>query len=257
MMMMMTFTALEHTRRPEGRARDSMPSLWRVVRDILLAPVSILVYSFNIGRNLSKKAKLTLSSGAKAEENTGTAAGHPALADIDDLLKQAEKAAAEDKRPSRPRANLGAGGSTHNYSWTQTSDDVEVRISPLLCRAARTRDVSVRFGSDALAVEIGGEVILDGAPCRALAPDGCSWQFDDDGAGGERCLLLTLAKKVPTPVVPERKCTHWDCVLQGDDAVDVTHIGAENYAIYQQARKDAAKKEFEEKTGLNCEVAMS
>ena len=217
------------------------PARHRLVH-LLLAPVWLFMRFFNLGKRLSKALRLQFSSAAPAKQPSGAA-------DIQELLKRAD----DETQTSRPRANLGGGGSTDKYTWTQTSDEVEVRV-PIAVGTTK-RDVRVLFAADALAVRVGGAIVLEGRPCRALAPDDCGWQFED--AGGARWLTLALAKKSPTPVMPDKKCAFWECVLQGDDAVDVSHIGAEPRAIFDNARKDAVKADFFAKTGVNCDVVVS
>jgi len=109
------------------------------------------------------------------------------------------------------------GGTTADYTWTQSAESVDVWL-PLPPGAQRAA-IAVRFSRTAVEASVDCVERLAGATCRPIDPDECTWQIDDDKAGG-RTLWITLQKVTPT-----HKREHWACVLTGHEEIDVSKFG--------------------------------
>jgi len=96
----------------------------------------------------------------------------------------------------RSDEHLASGGDGEGYSWTQTEDDVEVRITTGAPegRGAAKR-VAVAYGrGDKLTVKVDGAVVFEVAKLFArVTPDDCNWTLD------QGAIVVTLAKNEPKP----------------------------------------------------------
>lgn len=125
-----------------------------------------------------------------------------------------------------------SGGKTEEYSWTQTSDELEVKI--LLDKIANEiipkRDVLVEIKYNFLKVVVQNKIIINDYTCDILVPEECTWTVEstvENGQGsGEKwerkVLFLYLRKKFQT-----KGKDNWDCLVKNEvNKIDNTHLGA-------------------------------
>ncbi|KAJ1632049.1 HSP20-like chaperone [Pavlovales sp. CCMP2436] len=84
------------------------------------------------------------------------------------------------------------GGTTEVFSWSQTKEELELRVP--IPRGAKAKDCKVKFTSSTLSVAVAGSpAVLNAAPLHAkVRPDDCTWSIA--GEGDERALMVTLEK---------------------------------------------------------------
>ena len=93
----------------------------------------------------------------------------------------------------------GGSGGDGAYTWSQTDEDVEVRVLRGLAgiegKAAKKR-IAVRYGrGDALVVTLDGAVVLDLPRLfDRVTPDECTWTLDKEGT-----LIVTMEKADARP----------------------------------------------------------
>lgn len=86
--------------------------------------------------------------------------------------------------------NAVEGGSTEEYRWTQSSEEVEVTVK---CGERVTKaNVSVLIKQKSLKVKLGDSVIIDGELPEAVDPSDSTWTF----SSGDKMVQITLIKKM-------------------------------------------------------------
>ena len=79
-----------------------------------------------------------------------------------------------------------SGGKTEEYSWTQTSDELEVKIS--MDNSANEivpkRDISVEIQCNFLKVLVQNKIIISDYTCDVLVPEECTWTVESVVEGG-------------------------------------------------------------------------
>ena len=124
--------------------------------------------------------------------------------DLDELSPDAAWARAAFARHAAAGAGdaelLGGGeDAAAGWAWTQTDDELEVRVrgAPAAdaARGAAKKRVAVSYGrGDALEVKVDGEVRACLRPLFArVAPDGCAWTLDGDE------IVVTMEKEEARP----------------------------------------------------------
>ncbi|KAH9280004.1 Nuclear migration protein nudC [Echinococcus granulosus] len=129
-------------------------------------------------------------------------------------LAEGEEEDEEDKGKLKP--NDGNGADLDRYRWTQTLQDLEVRIPIRLGRRIKSRDVVVEFKRRHLKVELRGqEPILQGELYNEIKTEESSWTLDD---GLE--IVLSLEKV--------DKMSWWSCVVKGEPEINTRRVQPEN-----------------------------
>jgi len=96
------------------------------------------------------------------------------------------------------------GGSFDNYSWTQSTEEVEVRVP--IPATMKARDVDVVFNVRKLRAGLKGQApLLDGELGGSVRPDECTWSIA--GSGAERHLLISMEKQTEG---------RWTACLEGE-----------------------------------------
>lgn len=91
--------------------------------------------------------------------------------------------------------DLTSGGG-EGYTWTQTSEEVEVVIP--VAAGVKAREVHVKYGVGSLLARVGGsDPVLDAQLEGRIRPDESSWSISGDG--DSRTLQITLEKQTPGP----------------------------------------------------------
>ena len=76
-------------------------------------------------------------------------------------------------------------------TWTQTDDEVELRLS--VAAGTKAKYCKVSFSRTSLKVVVAGQVLLQGTPFDPIVTDECTYTIDDGGPSG-RELCITLSK---------------------------------------------------------------
>ena len=125
-----------------------------------------------------------------------------------------------------------SGGKTEEYSWTQTSDELEVKIliNNIADELVPKRDISVDIQCNFLKVLVQNKIIINDYTCDVLVPEECTWTVESNVEGGlgpgekleRKVLFLYLRKKFPT-----KGKDNWNCLVKSEaNKIDNTHLGA-------------------------------
>jgi len=98
-----------------------------------------------------------------------------------------------------PMGGGGGGGgemSENGYKWSQTDDEVEIKLA--VAPGTKAKYVKVKFGRKTLKVTVAGQTLCEGETWSDVVIDDCTYTIQDDSesATGGRELCVTLGKKV-------------------------------------------------------------
>ncbi|KAK6031367.1 CS domain protein [Ostertagia ostertagi] len=200
-----------------------------------------------------KAAQAKLQSESKIEEITDAEAEefekkHGEKRVLSDQEKAEEKKA-DDKKPSGSgddddegtglMPNSGNGADLENYQWTQTLQEVEVRIPFKVGFPLKSRDIEVKIEKHHIRVALKGHPpIIDGA-LHAEVCSFCSFSFSMFFLF-RRDHILTQIKADSSAWVLEDKKTvmitfeklnqmsWWTCVVKGDPEINTRKVVPEN-----------------------------
>lgn len=134
------------------------------------------------------------------------AAANEAKADDDD-----EEEDPNALKPGTMMPNKGNGGDAEKYVWTQTLDDVDVRVA--VPPGTKSKQVRCDFTMDTFSfhlVDASGKRIepaFEGKFHAPIAPDDCYWTLEDNA------YVVCFLQKLKTS-------EWWPCVLVGDPEID-------------------------------------
>ncbi|XP_064539926.1 nuclear migration protein nudC [Drosophila montana] len=131
-----------------------------------------------------KKRQLLLD-GAGGDSASVTAAN-------EDISKPIEKVEDETEKDEigKLKPNAGNGCTLDKYMWTQTLQEVELKIPFNVAFALRARDIVVSIGKKSLKVGLKGqEPIIDGELCGEVKQEESVWVLQDS-----KTVLITLEK---------------------------------------------------------------
>ncbi|KNC83544.1 hypothetical protein SARC_04217 [Sphaeroforma arctica JP610] len=140
----------------------------------------------------------TTTSSSAADESTG----------------KAEELSEDGKR----KANEGNGGSTDKYTWTQTLDEVEMRVPLPVGKdvVVKSRDVVVRIDKGHIKVGLKGQYPHLDADLEALIKiDDSLWTIEDKSV-----IVLTLQKS--------KGMCWWSRACQGEEEIDTKTVEPQN-----------------------------
>ncbi|GKY96834.1 hypothetical protein MPSEU_000642600 [Mayamaea pseudoterrestris] len=90
--------------------------------------------------------------------------------------------------------NGAAAVQAFGYTWTQDSDEVELKFP--VAPETVTKDCKVVFGRNAIKVTVAGKVLLDGSTFLPVVADECTWTLTRDAANSDqKDLTVTLMKE--------------------------------------------------------------
>lgn len=107
------------------------------------------------------------------------------------------------------------GATLDKYSWTQTDDEVIVKVK--VPAGTKSKAVKLDVHSKTLKLEVLGDKILDGSLYKNVDADECTFTIEDDGDG--RTVIVTLQKLQKTSAN-----AHWKCVCIGEPEIS-TNFG--------------------------------
>ena len=133
----------------------------------------------------------------------------------------------DDKHLQRP--NAGNGGTATWGSWTQTLQDVAMRI--FVPDGTKGRDVNANIAKKHLTVKVHGEVIVDAPLSDVVKLDDSFWSVGDASVYDKE---LASNDATPTSRVVEVHLQKgddmhwWDCVMEGDPKISTKKVEPEN-----------------------------
>jgi len=133
----------------------------------------------------------------------------------------------DDKHLQRP--NAGNGGTATWGSWTQTLQDVAMRI--FVPDGTKGRDINANIAKKHLTVKVHGEVIVDAPLSDVVKLDDSFWSVGDASVYDKE---LASNDATPTSRVVEVHLQKgddmhwWDCVMEGDPKISTKKVEPEN-----------------------------
>ncbi|ESL07473.1 hypothetical protein TRSC58_04837 [Trypanosoma rangeli SC58] len=158
------------------------------------------------------------------EEDVAAKAAAKAVAEAAKRKSEMEKAAdavanaKEDEDGMKPKGlppNVGNGFDYEHYMFSQTLQEVEVRV-PLPITKARGRDLDIALQQRHMRVGIKGKPpIVDGDLFAAVKAEECMWTIDDG------CTVVVTLTKM-------NQMEWWKTVIAGDAEIDLQKVVPEN-----------------------------
>lgn len=133
--------------------------------------------------------------------------------DLDDeVSKPVEEAEDDESEKGKLMPNSGNGCDLPNYKWTQTLQEVEVKIPFKINFPLRSRDVQVVIGKKNLSVGIKGqEPIIAGELCAEIKLEDSVWVLQDP-----KTVVVTMEKV--------NKMSWWDRLVSTDTPISTKKI---------------------------------
>ncbi|XP_036671381.1 nuclear migration protein nudC [Drosophila suzukii] len=154
----------------------------------------------------------------KRQQLLDGAGGEPAASLPDDISKPIEEVdhETENSELGKLMPNLGNGCTLEKYTWTQTLQEVELKIPFNVSFALRARDLVVSIGKKTLKVGIKGqEPIIDGELCAEVKQEESVWVLQDS-----KTVMITLDKI--------NKMNWWSRLVTTDPEISTRKINPES-----------------------------
>jgi len=130
--------------------------------------------------------------------------------------KEEEKKDEDEGKGVKP--NLGNGGSTDKYVWTQKLEDVQLNIP--VDPKYHGKDIVIKYKAKTLFVGIkNGETIIDGEFPNPIKPDTFVWVLDSSSLTDMKMVTITFEKY--------DSMKWWDCAIKGDPVINTQKINPE------------------------------
>ncbi|GHP10650.1 hypothetical protein PPROV_000938100 [Pycnococcus provasolii] len=185
-----------------------------------------------------KQEKMTASSGNNKNDNAapmdvnGTSASKDPSQNSEESEEKADSDNEDDdddddKHLQRP--NAGNGGTATWGSWTQTLQDVAMRV--FVPDGTKGRDINANIAKKHLTVKVHGEVIVDAPLSDVVKLDDSFWSVGDASVYDKE---LASNDATPTSRVVEVHLQKgddmhwWDCVMEGDPKISTKKVEPEN-----------------------------
>ncbi len=118
----------------------------------------------------------------------------------------------DDKGKMKP--NAGNGADLPNYKWTQTLEEIELKVP--LPIAVKARDVVVEIKKTHLKVGLKNQApIIDGDLNKEIKIEGCTWVLED-----KRAVVLSIEKV--------NKMDWWPRLVKTDPEINTKKVNPEN-----------------------------
>eukprot|EP00992_Anisonema_acinus_P009043 TRINITY_DN5229_c0_g1_i1.p1 TRINITY_DN5229_c0_g1~~TRINITY_DN5229_c0_g1_i1.p1 ORF type:complete len:318 (-),score=76.80 TRINITY_DN5229_c0_g1_i1:140-1093(-) len=127
---------------------------------------------------------------------------------------KADKADDAEEEGKGLKPNVGNGGETETYYWTQTLGDVEIRVKlPHRCKG---KDITVDIGKTTLKVGLKGQALLvDGELCASVKMEDCFWTLEEG-----LTVVIQLSKS--------NQMEWWKHALKGEPEINLQKVQPEN-----------------------------
>lgn len=158
----------------------------------VLVAVAVIAFGYYDAEKRAKKMKELEEEEKKLLSSLGAVNGN----DFNKMM--------DEKKDLDPKLSTGA---TNLYKWTQEASDIEMYVK--VDSTINRKEVKCEITSKSLKLLVNDNIILDDDFYAEVNPDECNWQLDGDG--NERCVWLTIHKKIVTV----RK-KHWPYILDSD-----------------------------------------
>lgn len=156
---------------------------------------------------IDEEAPATGNGGGHAA--TAVGAGGEKLSEMD-VADEDDKDAANKLKP-----NDGNGANLPNYSWTQTLEDIEVRV-PLQGGPYKAKQLDVVLSRGAIKVGVKGQApIIDDKYPHNVQPEECTWLLDDG-----KTLVIAMEKI--------NKMQWWGKLVMSDPEINTKKVQPEN-----------------------------
>jgi len=120
----------------------------------------------------------------------------------------------EDKGKEKP--NSGNGWTGPNYSWTQTLEEIDLRVPINLNIRVKSKDIIVKFERKHLTIGLRGHPpIIDGETFAELKKEESMWTLDDGK------LIHIVIEKV-------NKMEWWSRIVKSDPEINTRKVQPEN-----------------------------
>ena len=158
----------------------------------ILTAIFVIAYGYYDAENRAKKLKELEEEEQKLLSSLGAVNGN----DFNTMM--------DENKNIDPKLSTGE---TNLYKWTQEASDIEMYVK--VDSAITRKEVKCEITSKSIKLSVNGNIFLDDDFYAEVDPDECNWQLDGDG--NDRCVWLTIHKKVVTI----RK-KHWPYILDSD-----------------------------------------
>lgn len=129
-------------------------------------------------------------------------------------IPDAEEEDGDALQPGTMMPNAGNGGEAEHYTWTQTLQDVDVRIR--VPAGTTAKQINCVFKKNHLVFGLkGSEPMIDAEFYNEVHVDDCFWTLEDRST-----VLLNLSKR--------SDMEWWSCVVRGDPEIDTKKVEPEN-----------------------------
>nr|XP_034824462.1 nuclear migration protein nudC isoform X2 [Maniola hyperantus] len=162
-------------------------------------------------KELTEQEAAELQQDIEKDKKTGNGSGDAAPADVE--MADAPEEEDDPKEKGKLKPNSGNGCDLENYRWTQTLEEVELRVP--LRQVLRPRDLSVIINKRHLKVGIKGQpFIIDGELDADVKVEESTWVLQDG-----RNLLVNLEKV--------NKMNWWGRLVTTDPEISTRKINPE------------------------------
>ncbi|XP_016966438.1 nuclear migration protein nudC [Drosophila biarmipes] len=154
----------------------------------------------------------------KRQQLLESAGGEPTVSNFDEISKPIEKVDDDTEKGELGKLlpNVGNGCTLDKYTWTQTLQEVELKIPFNVSFALRARDLVVSIGKKSLKVGIKGqEPIIDGELCAEVKQEESVWVLQDS-----KTVMITLDKI--------NKMNWWSRLVTTDPEISTRKINPES-----------------------------
>nr|XP_036224811.1 nuclear migration protein nudC [Bactrocera oleae] len=155
----------------------------------------------------NRKAENIAKRESRDEENAPKEEISKPINDVDDE--------SEKEEIGKLKPNSGNGCTLDNYSWTQTLQEVEVKIPLKTSSTLRARDIDVIIGKSSIKVGLKNqEAVINGKLCAEVKQEDSVWVLQDNNI-----VLITLEKI--------NKMNWWDRLISTDPPISTRKINPE------------------------------
>jgi len=130
--------------------------------------------------------------------------------------KKGDESDEDEESKGKMKPNAGNGADLDNYRWSQTLQELEIRVPLKVPRPLKTRDVVVEFSQSHLKVGVKGQpLIIDGDFPHKIKLEETMWTLEDG-----RSVLINMEKV--------NKMEWWNRLVVTDPEINTRKVQPEN-----------------------------